>query len=486
MNKIKENINEMNNIEIKESILLINLKQLKNIKKASYLNAFHSITGARTLIEDKLSKDNYEFKEERDFYNNYSENLINSIRLSMEKSKDKKQTLNDLKKLREDIYEMYSIAGGYLIELSYVGELIDEYGIKILAKKDYANTAYDIKIIDGLISTINQVLTEKKDNHGEYIYIISEIVHILPMKLTRNNYHNIIKETLIRNLETYNKSEIEIQINTYKKKFNSSTMDGYGTRLDYYFREIQKLKNINLEGMGLEDLSELVNRNVDLNREINEFMNIVLILGLISNMNIVIGLTDDVVIDPKLEEFFNEWINILESKEDKEIINFANKIEKEIEIVEAEILKDLEEFQIINMEAFNREGFSYEDLDNELIHTKEILTYYNDSTFMDRDSMFPENEEVSTSEFLEQSVNSLIQYMNRSTVDMDNKERRIRMRKLLSIIELPFSGIDDFLNYIKYSLDKRVNSNEEVNFKINHIKYFLDEFLKMSPPKDIE
>lgn len=486
MNKIKENINEMNNIEIKENILSLNQKQLKNIKKASYLNAFHSIIGVRTLLEDKLSKDNYEFKEEIDFYNNYIENLINSIRLSMEKPKDNKDTLDDLKKLRKEIYEMYSLAGGYLIELSYLGELIDEYGIKILAKRDYANTNYDTKIIDGLISTINQVLTDKKDNYSEYIYIISEIVHILPMKLTRNNYHNIIKETLVRNLKTYNKSELEVQINDYKKKFDSSTMDGYGTRLDYYFREIQKLKNINLEGKNLEDLSELVNKNVDLNKEINEFINIVLMLGLISNMNIVISLTDDVIIDPKIEEIFNEWVNLLESKEDKEIIKFANKIEKEIEIVENDILRDLEEFQIINMEGFNRENFQYDDLDKELIYTKKILTYYNDSIFKDIDIMFPKNEEVSNIEYVEQSVDSLIQYMNRSTVDMDNSERRIRMRKLLSIIELPFSGIDDFLNYIKYSLDKRVNSKEEVNFKINHIKYFLDEFLKLTSPKDIE
>ena len=486
MDKLKENINEMDNIEIKENILLINQKQLKNIKKASYFNVFHSIIGVRRLLEDKLIEKDYEFKEEKDLYNNYIEILINSVKMSMENPKDKRYRLEDLEKIRKEIYEIYSIAGGYLIELSYVGELIDEYGIKILAKRDYANTVYDRKKVDELTTIINQILTEKRENYGEYIYIISEIINILPMKLTRSNYHNIIKDTLVRNFKTYNRSEVEFEINDYKKKFDSSTMDGYGTKLDYYFMEIQKLKNIDLEDKKLEDLSELVNKTLDLNKEINEFMNIILVLGLISNMNIVISLTDGLLLDPEVEDIYNKWINILENPEDKEVTSFMDILDKEIEIVEDHILEDLEEFQIFNIEGFNRENFSYEDLDNELLYTKDILTYYNDSTFMDINIMFPEDEEESSREYLEQSVDSLIQYMNRSTVNMNNNQRRIRMRKLLSIIELPFAGIDDFSNYIKYSLDDRVTNKDEINFIINQSKYFLDEFLKISPPKDIE
>ena len=483
MSKLEKHISDMDNIEIKEKMLMINQKQLENIKKASYFNAFQSLIHVRRLLEDKLVEKEYEFKEEKDTFNNHIEILVNSVKQSMDEENSEKDRLDDLKKIRNNLYEIYCIAGGYLIELSYLGELIDECGIKILAKRDYGSTTYDIKLIDELITTINQLLTEKKENYNEYIYIISEIISILPMKLTRKNYQSIIKDTLMRNFKTYNISEVEVHINDYKKKFNSSTMDGYGTKLDYYFREIQKLKNMNLEEIKLAELGELVEKTIDLNREINETMNIILVLGLISNMNIVICLAEDILLDPMVKEIYNEWNNILETKDQEKTSNFMKMVEREIKSVENDILRDLEEFQILNLEGFKREGFSYDELDNEFLYTKDILTYYNDSIFNDHNIMFPDNEEEASHEFLEESVDSLIQHINRSTNNMNNNERRIRMRKLLSITELPFSGIDDFSKYIRYSLNDRVSNTDEINFKINHIRYFLDEFLKISSPK---
>ena len=52
------------------------------------------------------------------------------------------------------------------------------------------------------------------------------------------------------------------------------------------------------------------------------------------------------------------------------------------------------------------------------------------------------------------------------------------MRKLLSQIELPFAGIEEFNDYIRYALDIRVVPKEEINFTINYIFYFMDNLLK--------
>ena len=112
-----------------------------------------------------------------------------------------------------------------------------------------------------------------------------------------------------------------------------------------------------------------------------------------------------------------------------------------------------------------------------MLYTKKTLTYYNDAKLSDYNILFPEDESLITQEYLEQIVDSLIQYINRSLSKMKNIERKVRMRKLLSHIELPFNGIEEFNNYIKYSLDNRVLPKEEINFTISYILYFLEDLL---------
>ncbi len=58
---------------------------------------------------------------------------------------------------------------------------------------------------------------------------------------------------------------------------------------------------------------------------------------------------------------------------------------------------------------------------------------------------------------------------------MDNMERKIRMRRLLSSLELPFVNIEEFLSYVEYTLDERMVSKEEILFTIDALNYLLDE-----------
>ena len=54
-------------------------------------------------------------------------------------------------------------------------------------------------------------------------------------------------------------------------------------------------------------------------------------------------------------------------------------------------------------------------------------------------------QEVIEKYYLEQLTDSLIQYINRSISTMDNVERKLRMRRLLSALELPFQDIEEFI-----------------------------------------
>jgi hypothetical protein len=479
MNKIENNIDDMTNLQIKENIISLNQKQLKSIKNASYLNVFNSIITLKEILEEKETLDDSRFNGELDNFYKYIDKFIKTTTKSFNLiGSTEKIDLEDINTIRQELYDSLAIAEGYLIELSYVGEFVDQHGIKVLAKTNYSNTAYEGKKIDELLVMINHILTESKNDYNKYIYIISEIIGILPMRLVKDNYYNIIKDTITRNFKSYNKIQIENQINDYKKQFDSSTRDGYGTRFDYYFREIQKLRRIDLKDTSLDDLSDIVNEIIRVTKEINELLDFILRLGLVSNMNMVIELTKEIDISLEMENIFEQWNQVLKNRDKDEIKDFRIKMEKEIDNIEGDIFKDLDEFETLNTEILKREDFDVDELNEELIYTQKVLTYYNDSKLSDYSLINSIDNQIPINEYLEQSVESLIQYINRAIPKMNNIERKTRMRKLLSIIELPFSGMEDFLNYIKYSLDNRIIPTEEINFIIDHILYFLNELVK--------
>ncbi|MBU5427290.1 hypothetical protein KQI41_12795 [Tissierella pigra] len=475
MTELEKNISFMKDYELKEKIIYLNTKQLNLIKKSSYLNVFNGVTMLKNTLKDNLDKNETESNIEISSLENYLNKAINLIEDSIcNDDEEKKQNrLIEAINIRQELYELASIIDGYSIELSYVRELVDYYGTKIITKKDYEKIPYNNMSVEELIKEVNNLLDNQKQNYFKYINIISNVISVLPMRLTKDKYFNIVQNTIMRNLKLYTKPEAENQINEYKKQFDSSLRNGYGTKFDYCFREIQKLRHIDLSNKSLEEIDEVAEKIVSLNRKIDEMFNFILQLGLISNLVIVINLINDNKIE-EIEEVYRQWKKSIIDGNRKYIEDSQKNIEKKIKQIEKDMLGDLEEFNILNSEAISRETFDYEKLNEDLLYTKKVLTYYNDFKLTDHKVLFPEDGETVGADYLEQIVDSLIQYINRSLGKMTNIERKIRMRKLLSQIELPFRGIEEFNDYIRYSLDIRVVPKEEINFTIDYILYFID------------
>src|SRR5699024_10137734 len=119
------------------------------------------------------------------------------------------------------------ITEGYFIELSYIEQIINQYEIKIKSKTSNKKDLREISI-EKIIVSIQQRLELSKEDYRSYNYIISEIVYSLPMRLTKDKYFNIIKDSLIRNLSNISKSKVEDKINYYKRQWDSSLQYGYG------------------------------------------------------------------------------------------------------------------------------------------------------------------------------------------------------------------------------------------------------------------
>ncbi len=469
------NFKEKTNDELKEDILLSNRKQLTYIKESSFLIIFNSILLVKERLVKSKELDNIrnsdEFKAINICLNEIIDLITEIIELGLVQVKEEK--ISKLYINRKNINKLSSIVEGYYRELNYVTMIMDHYILKIHAERDYSDSKYSKSAVLELIDFINKKLDSVKDDYNKYIYIISQVISALPMRLVKDNYYNVLKKSIIRNFSNSTSFEVEKKIKDYKKIFDSSMFDGYGTKLDFYFREIQSLRNIDLANKDYDELKELVEASINLCEELLFLYNLLVELGVAVNMLIVINLIGEDLNSDEIEDIYYDWKELISDK--SSIDDFIEKNKEKIESIELKMFEGLEVFYALNNEALGRKDFYFDELSMELEKTKKILTYYNDTEFNSEEILFLDDDNVVSTSFLEQASNSLIEYINRALTGMNNLERKIRMRNLLASIELPFSGIGEFFDYIEYSLDVKVSSKEMINLLIDYIYYVLDE-----------
>ncbi len=461
MDNNKKEIEQLKDKEIVDMVLELNNNQIKHITESSLIKLMVSLNVSKTLFKDEF-KDIEEINPEMDIVKTYLDNLTGLV---FEKDTDK------LLKIREDLYLFKNILEGYLVEISYLGEMIDDYGIKVLSNNgNYEN--YNSKQIDDLLNMINHTLEVSKDNYHKYSFIISEIIKILPMRLVKGNYYDTLKDCLGRNFQGYNESMVDMIIDGYKKQFDSSIRDGYGLKFDYFFMEIEKLKRKEFEGLTLDELSKIVEKVMNLTKDLTDLKDYILGLGLITNLIIVLYKSENHSVVYK--ELLDEWKIINEFNFE----DYNNKMTKKLETMESNLSSELNKYEKLSIELASRNHIKDERLDMELLKTREILAYYNDIGFSDIKYLESIQFTAASSAYIENAIDSLIEYMERSSKMHPNKERKIRMRKILSMVDLPFSNIKDFTNYIRYSLDSRIIDKKIISFKINQMIYFLNEVNK--------
>lgn len=475
MKDLELNLNGKANLELKEDIIDSNRKQLAFLKESSFLTIFYSVLQVKEMLYNSDELDNIKNSNEYRTINNFLNEIIDLTKEIIEfgLGEIKQERIMKLYKIKKELYNLFSIVEGYYQEINYVMMLIDHYASKKVAERDYKDSEYKKSEVLELINFINEKLEKTKDDYDKYSNIISLVISVLPMRLVKDNYYNVLKNSIIRNFSNSPRVLFEKSIRVYKKIFDSSLFDGYGTKFDYYFREIQNFKNKNLTNMDLDELNKLMESATRLFQELLFLNNLLIELGISVNKLIVISLIGEDLSSDEIEDIYYDWKELLAGKSFGD--ELKEKIKKGIEDIESKMSYELEVFLELNQEALGRNDFNYEELNSELLRTKDILSYFNDTAFDTEEISTLDDEETVTPSFLEQASNSLIEYINRALTSMSNLERKIRMRNLLANIELPFSGIGEFLDYIEYSLDVKVTPKEMINMLIDYIYYALNE-----------
>lgn len=472
------NLTNMADDDLKEIFLKMNREQLATIRDMSYYYLFSNtlelinlMANGKLLVEFSLNKDEEEkilkaCKEIVKLFEEYHGNISKG---------DGNEKIESLTHLREELYDLYIALYGYEIEIAYIKEMY-EYEIYKWSWKE-PHEEFISRDIVHIVHRIEEVLNSNKLNHYAFVDLVSSILSVIPFRLSKYKYFDVLKTTLIRNYINHPVYIVVDQMERYKMIFNSRLVGNYGVLFDSYFAQIQKYNSLSLKDRPWKELEVDLGQVNQLFYEISKLRILIQNLGVITNRLIALFLSlEKITPDTRLMDYFEKWIQVKEEKDEESLRTFIEESDKYLMEKEKELLDRANDFEDIIHELTSRETAINDHINNDIRYTRKILIYYNDLNFSKYEALFPKSYEIIGEDYLKHLIDNLIQYIDRSIPSMDSLERKVRMRRLLASIELPFNNIGEFLSFVEYSLDSKIVNKGELVFSIEMIRQILDSY----------
>lgn len=473
-----DNLEELSNEEIAETMGSINNEQLRKIGIMSIYDSFYGSLESMKLMEKCKIIEKIESKEEQEKLYSHYNSLLELVYDLDDSINNQEDNLEKIKNIRKDLYKLSNYLKPYIIEISYINELANNYFNKHMVEDKQDFGKLDQEILNKLYLDITNYIA--KDSKDYYLFSkkISAIIRILPFRMTKARFLEIVEISLKRNLIQYPKEYVDHQIREYKRIFDGSMEPSYGTKFDKYFRKTQDIKQNNFKELNLEETKKILEKSKVLLEEVEEIDFFITNLGILTNKLIVVFLTSHLIKDSALNvKLISECKKSIDSFGKISYKEVRKKLNSEISTLEKDLFKTNEFLEEIGNEAIKRTEIVDEKLNKELLFTKKVLTFYNDIIFEDEEILLLDEESFTKpveKSYLKEALSNFIQYINRSISLMSNIERKLRMKRLLSIMEFPFESPEDFMDYIKNSLDQRTTSNNEILIAINSLYYLMD------------
>lgn len=473
----KTEVEELGNDDLTQIISYLNNRQIEKVGTMSLYDSILGYIDIMELLEENNIIENIQSGNEKKLIMDNYKKLMETVKNIDEKIKKKIDDIERVRVLRTSLNNLSNDLEPYLVEVSYVEEIVDYYLTKNLAEKELKNENLDQRQLSKLLIDITNYVTEDIKDYYIFNEKISTIIGMLPFRITKERFFEIIENSLNRSLSNVSKTYIDYEIKNYKKTFNGSMESSYGIAYDDYFRRVQELKYEELKEMDLDELSKISQKTKELYSEMEELNSIMKNMGILTNKLMAVFLINSNIDNFEIDEnILAKWGECLKSDKSGSI-ELRKTINKELSILQKDIFETNELLEKVSYEAVDRPDLIDEKLNDELLLTKKVLSYYNDFSFLREDILLYDgfdSIEIVEKNYLDELLNNFTQYLNRNISTMTNLERKIRMRRLLSSMEFPFEKPEDFMDYIQVSLDPRITSKEEILVSMKSLYYLIN------------
>ncbi|MTI65400.1 MAG: hypothetical protein FH753_02240 [Firmicutes bacterium] len=434
-------INKENNTQLINDVVETNNSLLYNIKQIALLELLYKNIEVKFSIEKNKKMLKELGKEEKAIYrvHNKIDDKVKNINHGFSNNLNNEESL---KKLRQETYRLLNGIYGYMTEISYCNEISSD----ILDKMKQA-PPYEANL-ERFYKDIRNFLLKDKSKYNEKII---ELIKIIPIRISKYKYYDILRSTIKNTLKDVNKEKVDIIIKRFKGIFNGTLEKDYGQMYDKYFIEAQKYRRFVYKNASFDNIKKVYNKTKNNINEIQSVIEIVRGSGLIVNRLLIISMINELDCKCQFEEFVDESL-----KEYRKLLN-----EKNLDSILSYYEKELHSYNF-NLSKLSEKYFSkYNNITNEkrkgnleakYVLTNNALIYLNDYYLENYKLLQFDEKDNQDINHLEQAIENLIKYIDRNIKSMSNLQRKVRMKRLLTLQEKPFD-MEDFILYLKNSVE---------------------------------
>ncbi|MBS4534188.1 hypothetical protein GOQ29_00995 [Clostridium sp. D2Q-14] len=451
----------MNNNQVIERLKYTSKEQNLAIIKLSFLDILY-----RKKVIDKYDNDLSEifntlgsqYEHIRKSKEKVIEN-IQKINLIYEENLKDDNKLEYFKNIRKNIHRIIIDLSRYLTEILYYNTIYYD----ILSRKEFKG---NIKIdLEKFYKEVYSFLIEDEELLNQKI---SEIIWTVPIKISKKKYYDILETSLKNSFKNYSKEKVDILFKRFKGIFNGTLEWGYVDSFDKYFRASQYYKDVDYKNISYEELDAAYMESKNTINEIEKLLKYIREMGIVINKFIIINLLKYDMNSLEIKDI-DLYINKIENDSEEKLLIRINEMQEIL-------ITTTKDYQDITRNIIKNNFDIDKDIEYLYQKTEKVIGYLKDYFIEREELIFNKNEYVDQS-YLYNSIENFIQFIDRNIKNMDNRNRKIRMKKILSLIDNPFRTPDEFFYYLKSSLEFN-NDKEEMKYIMSEIYSIISDYKK--------
>lgn len=371
------------------------------------------------------------------------------------------ERITDIKEWRREIIQYIRLLSAYYTESAYIYEIVSEKlgvrGMEETGSKSIQLTPFYQDVAKYLSIDVQKIPHK-----------MSYILSILPFRLTKQYFLGRVEEILVRVKKDSPANGWENILQRYRELFDGSNYKRYGKEFVKFHEKIEDLKSLDFRKLSQDDLKyaqqevELMLNN--LSRLIQTFQsygsiaNRILVMHMMEFKDFERVLEGDVVI-PDIYKRFTElkWL-VEKEKNDATAIG----LEELYEICRErgkELYQQANELgELFNLCMDKMPGGLNGEMEAYISLSQRIVAVTNDYEHENYDDIFMAPGDVMNND---RSIPLFIRQLEESLKSMSTDLRRSRMRKLLSVLPIPFTSPEEFFDYMKSSLEFNTTDAEK-------------------------
>ncbi len=451
----------MSDEKLKEELLLINGELLQSTKVYNIKNAMLWLHRIESLVKEE----NMGISE----LQTYMLEEVDEMRtlIFMEKAEEKK--LYSALGIRRELYDSYQLMKAYDLFAVDLLEILDYYGLKAYAADGFQEKTSPEVALQRLKTQITYVLKELQHMPEKYFQTVRDVVHELPMNVTKEKAFDILGDSLCRILNGRVEAYVEFELDKFREMSSYRHYEGFGRRFQSVYDAVSEIRQTNIAEKSSDELKHLMSIVRRLIEGLRFYLARCKELGICINQLITCYQIRDEEASHEIEVFFEKYNNY----RDRE--NYYERLEKSL----AEDVKfqnnKVASFNEANLAILGRENFDMGKLVPVLEKSREMLLYYNDLGFaseaaLKRDMLYPlERRQI------EDRVKELLAQISKEAETFPPLEKKIMLRRMISTLSVPFINMDDFIKYVENSLSDPSMSSHMKLSKMALVEYILKQ-----------